>query len=240
MGKFKIIAILILIVGIATPLGIVAIQHYQETKAIVSERQEKELQEKLAAIEAKEQQEIAEKKAHWAKQEAKTLKSGVKDDKPDEVLRGLTMQMEEQQMDNGGKVYYYARPTESGIFVQPYVVHNGGTDAQLWVFVCHIGQNPVNFTGIDLQLSDDKQFSIKARSEVKELPDGDGIIQFFNQVVDKNDEDALRYMGMSGVGKIFMPMPGDSNDDRYLNAHECSRVQDMLDLYDILRGKKKT
>ena len=47
-------------------------------------------------------------------------------------------------------------------------------------------------------------------------------------------------MGMSGVGKIFMPMPGDSNDDRYLNAHECSRVQDMLDLYDILRGKKKT
>ncbi|MBO6292173.1 MAG: hypothetical protein J6N51_07955 [Selenomonas sp.] len=96
MGKFKIIAILILIVGIATPLGIVAIQHYQETKAIVSERQEKELQEKLAAIEAKEQQEIAERKAHWAKQEAKTLKSGVKDDKPDEVLRGLTMQMEEQ------------------------------------------------------------------------------------------------------------------------------------------------
>ena len=66
------------------------------------------------------------------------------------------------------------------------------------------------------------------------------MIQFFNQVADKNDEDALRYMGSSGVGKIFMPLPGPSNDDRYLNAHECERVQDMLDLYDILRGKKKT
>lgn len=240
MGKFKMIAILVLIVSLVTPLGVIAIQHYQETKAVVAERQEKELQEKLDAIEAKEQKELAEKRAHWAEQEAKTLKSGIKDDKPDEVLRGLTMQMEEQSLEGGGTVYYYARPTESGVFVQPYVVHNGGTDAQLWVFVCHIGQNPVNFTGIDLQLSDEKVFPIKARSEVKELPDGDGMIQFFNQVADKNDEDALRYMGSSGVGKIFMPLPGPSNDDRYLNAHECERVQDMLDLYDILRGKKKT
>ena len=54
------------------------------------------------------------------------------------------------------------------------------------------------------------------------------------------EEKILRNMGMLGVGKIFMPLPGPSNDDRYLNAHECERVQDMIELYDILRGKKKT
>jgi len=240
MGKFKMIAILVLIIGITTPLGILAIQHYQETKSIVAERQEKEMQEKLAAIEAKEQQEIAERKAHWAEQEAKTLKSGIKDDNPNEAIRGLIMQMEEKSLDSGGRVYYYSKPTDLGVFIQPYVVHNGGKDAQLWVFVCRIGQERVNFTGVDLQLSDEKEFSIKARSEVKELPDGDGVIQFFNQAVDKNDEDALRYMGSSGVGKIFLPISGSLNDDRYLNAYECNRVQDMLDLYDILRGKKQT
>ena len=240
MGKFKMIAILILIIGIATPLGIVAIQHYQETKAVVAERQEKELQDKLASIEAKEQKELAEKKARWAEKEAKTLKSGIKDDKPDEVIRGLTMQMEERSLDGGGRVYYYSRPTEAGVFVQPYIIHNGGTDAQLRVFVCHIGNEPVNFTGVELLLMDEKKFPIKAKSEVKTLEDGDGIIQFFDQAVDKEDENALRSMGASGVGKIFMPLPGPSNDDRYLNAHECERVQDMVDLYDILRGKKKT
>ena len=240
MGKFKMIAILIFIIGIATPLGIVAIQHYQETKAIVAERQEKELQDKLASIEAKEQKELAERKAHWAEKEAKTLKSGIKDDKPDEVIRGLTMQMEERSLEGGGRVYYYSRPTESGVFVQPYIIHNGGTDAQLRVFVCHIGNEPVNFTGVELLLMDEKKFPIKAKSEVKTLEDGDGIIQFFDQAADKEDENALRSMGVSGVGKIFMPLPGPSNDDRYLNAHECERVQDMVDLYDILRGKKKT
>ena len=240
MGKFKMIAILIFIIGIATPLGIVAIQHYQETKAIVAERQEKELQDKLASIEAKEQKELAERKAHWAEKEAKTLKSGIKDDKPDEVIRGLTMQMEERSLEGGGRVYYYSRPTETGVFVQPYIVHNGGTDAQLRVFVCHIGNEPVNFTGVELLLMEEKKFPIKAKSEVKTLEDGDGIIQFFDQAADKEDENALRSMGVSGVGKIFMPLPGPSNDDRYLNAHECERVQDMIDLYDILRGKKKT
>ena len=240
MGKFKMIAILIFIIGIATPLGIVAIQHYQETKAIVAERQEKELQDKLASIEAKEQKELAERKAHWAEKEAKTLKSGIKDDKPDEVIRGLTMQMEERSLEGGGRVYYYSRPTETGVFVQPYIVHNGGTDAQLRVFVCHIGNEPVNFTGVELLLMEEKKFPIKAKSEVKTLEDGDGIIQFFDQAADKEDENALRSMGVSGVGKIFMPLPGPSNDDRYLNAHECERVQDMVDLYDILRGKKKT
>ena len=240
MGKFKMIAILILIIGIATPLGVLAIQHYQETKAVVEARQEKERQEKLAAIEAKEQKEMAERRAHLAEQEAKTLKSGIKDDKPDEVIRGLTLQMEERTLDGGGSVYYYSRPTETGVFVQPYVIHSGGTDAQLRVFVCHIGHDPVNFTGIELMLSDEKIFPIRAKSEVKTLEDGDGIIQFFDQAADKDDENALRYMGMSGVGKIFMPLPGPSNDDRYLNAHECERVQSMLDLYDILRGNKKT
>ena len=240
MGKFKAIAILILIVGIVTPLGILAIQHYQETKAVVSARQEKELQEKLAAIEAKEQKEIAERKAHMAEQEAKTLKSGIKDDKPDEVIRGLTLQMEEQPREGGGTVYYYSKPTETGVFVQPYVIHNGGTDAQLRLFVCHIGKTPVNFTGIELMLEEDKISPIKARSEVKTLEDGDGIIQFFDQEASKDEEKILRNMGMSGVGKIFMPLPGPSNDDRYLNAHECERVQDMIELYDILRGKKKT
>lgn len=240
MGKFKMIAILIFIIGIATPLGIVAIQHYQETKAIVAERQEKELQDKLASIEAKEQKELAERKARWAEKEAKTLKSGIKDDKPDEVIRGLTMQMEERSLEGGGRVYYYSRPTEAGVFVQPYIVHNGGTDAQLRVFVCHIGNEPVNFTGVELLLMEEKKFPIKAKSEVKTLEDGDGIIQFFDQAADKEDENALRSMGVSGVGKIFMPLPGPSNDDRYLNAHECERVQAMVDLYDILRGKKKT
>ena len=240
MGKFKMIAILIFIIGIATPLGIVAIQHYQETKAIVAERQEKELQDKLASIEAKEQKELAERKAHWAEKEAKTLKSGIKDDKPDEVIRGLTMQMEERSLEGGGRVYYYSRPTETGVFVQPYIIHNGGTDAQLRVFVCHIGNEPVNFTGVELLLMEEKKFPIKAKSEVKTLEDGDGIIQFFDQAADKEDENALRSMGVSGVGKIFMPLPGPSNDDRYLNAHECERVQNMVDLYDILRGKKKT
>lgn len=240
MGKFKMIAILIFIIGIATPLGIVAIQHYQETKAIVAERQEKELQDKLASIEAKEQKELAERKARWAEKEAKTLKSGIKDDKPDEVIRGLTMQMEERSLEGGGRVYYYSRPAEAGVFVQPYIVHNGGTDAQLRVFVCHIGNEPVNFTGVELLLMEEKKFPIKAKSEVKTLEDGDGIIQFFDQAADKEDENALRSMGVSGVGKIFMPLPGPSNDDRYLNAHECERVQDMVDLYDILRGKKKT
>ena len=238
MGKFKMIAILIIIMAVATPLGIIAIQHYQETKAIVSERQEKELQEKLAAIEAKEQKELAEKKAHLAEREAKTLKSGIKDDKPDEVLRGLTMQMEESRRDDGSTAYYYAKPTESGIFIQPYVIHNGGTNAQLRILVCRIGQNPVDFSGVDLLLSDDKKFSVTARSGVTEMPDGDGIIQFFDQEASKGDEEALRYMVMSGVGKIVLP--GLSDDDRYLSAHECERVQDMLELYDILRGKKKT
>ena len=87
---------------------------------------------------------------------------------------------------------------------------------------------------------EEKKLPIKAKSEVKTLEDGDGIIQFFDQAADKEDENALRSMGVSGVGKIFMPLPGPSNDDRYLNAHECERVQNMVDLYDILRGKKKT
>lgn len=240
MGKFKMIAILILIIGIATPLGIVAIQHYHETKAIVDARQEKELQDKLAAIEAKEQKEIAERRAHLAEQEAKTLKSGIKDDKPDEVIRGLTMYMEERTLEGGGTVYYYSRPTETGVFVQPYVIHSGGTDAQLRVFVCHIGSEPVNFTGVELMLADEKKLPLRAKTEVKTLDDGDGIIQFFDQAADKDDESALRAMGASGMGKIFMPLPGPSNDDRYLKSNECERVREMVDLYDILRGKKKT
>lgn len=240
MGKFKMIAILILIIGIATPLGVLAIQHYQETKAVVEARQEKERQEKLAAIEAKEQKEMAERRAHLAEQEAKTLKSGIKDDKPDEVIRGLTMHMEERTLEGGGTVYYFSRPIENGVFVQPYIIHNGGTDAQLRVFVCHIGQEPVNFTGVDLMLSEDKMFPIKARSEVKTLDDGDGIIQFFDQEVSKEEESTLRYMGAAGMGKIFMPLPGPSNDDRYLKSNECERMKEMIELYDILRGKKKT
>jgi hypothetical protein len=103
-----------------------------------------------------------------------------------------------------------------------------------------LNANVNNNLTVELLLMEEKKFPIKAKSEVKTLEDGDGIIQFFDQAADKEDENALRSMGVSGVGKIFMPLPGPSNDDRYLNAHECERVQDMIDLYDILRGKKKT
>jgi hypothetical protein len=43
------------------------------------------------------------------------------------------------------------------------------------------------------------------------------------------------------AGKILMlGVPGGSNDDRMLSATEAQRIKNMLELCDILNGKKKT
>ena len=240
MGKFKAIALLIFILAIATPLGILAIQQYQATKAIVDARQQEELKEKLAELEKADQEKIEANKRARLKQEKKDRKKGIKDDEPNEDIRGLIMKMETMRRDDGSVIYFYSKPEDSGVFVQPYVIYRGGTSAEMRVFVCHKGREPVNFTGVELLVSEDKKVELKPKSEVKTVPDGDGIIQYFDDPVDKDTENTVRLMSFALGGKIFMPLPGPSNDDRYLNAWEIQRIKDMVDLYDILSGKKVT
>lgn len=238
MGKFKAILLLIFILAIATPLSILAIQQYQATKAIVDARQQEELQEKLAEQEKAELEKIEANKKARLKQEKKDRKKGIKDDEPNENIRGLTMKMESMRRDDGSIAYYYSKPEDSGVFVQPYVIYHGGTSAEMRVFVCHKGHEPVNFTGVELLVAEDKLVPLKPKSEVKTINDGDGILQYFDDPVDKDTENTIRLMSFALGGKIFMPLPGPSNDDRYLNAWEIQRVKDMIDLYDILTGKK--
>lgn len=240
MGKFKAIGLLILVLAIATPLGILAIQQYQSTKAIVTARQQEELQQKLEEQNKAELEQIEANKKARLKQEKKDRKKGIKDDEPNEEIRGLILNMETMRRDDGSLVYYYSKPTDAGVFVQPYVIYRGGTSAELRIFVCHKGNEPVNFTGVELLVAEDKQLPLKPKSTVQTIPDGDGIIQYFDDPADADTENTIRLMSFALGGKIFMPLPGPSNDDRYLNAWEIQRIKDMIDLYDILSGKKVT
>ena len=243
MGKFKIIAILLLVLLIATPLGVLAIQQYQETRAIVDARHEEELQQKLREIDQKERKELElkqkerEKKA--AKEEKERRKKGLPEEEPNVVIRGLVMDMHQAQTDNG-KVYYYTKPEETGIFVQPYIVYNGGTSAQLRIFACHIGQKPVEFNRFDVMVSEDKKLSIKAQGEIKFLAQTNGMMQYFDQPASAEDEEAMRYLANATSAKILMPLAdGPSNDDRLFTAEELFRIKDMIHLYDIFTGKRK-
>lgn len=240
MSKFKIVVILMLVMVIATPLCVLAIQRYQDTQAIVNARHEQELKERLSQIDAKEKAEIEANKKALEEQKRKDRKRGIKDEEPDQVIRGLTMDMQQADSGDGGRAYYYVKPDMSGVFVQPYVVQRGEKNAELRVFVCYIGQTPVDFNRIEIMVSNDERFPVKAQGEVKTIPHGDGIMQFFDQRASAEDEKSLRILGSSGAGKILMPIPGPSNDDRLLSAKEVERVSNMIQLYDILSGKKTT
>ena len=51
----------------------------------------------------------------------------------------------------------------------------------------------------------------------------------------------MREVGDQLAGKILMlGVSGGSNDDRMLSATEAQRIKNMLELCDILNGKKKT
>jgi len=147
--------------------------------------------------------------------------------------------MHQAKTDNG-KVYYYAKPEETGIFVQPYVVYNGGTSAQLRIFACYIGQKPMDFDRFDIMVSETKTLPIKAQGEVKFLAQKNGMMQYFDQPASAADEEAMRYLANNTSAKILMPLSdGPSHDDRLFTSEELVRIRDMIYLYDIFTGKKK-
>lgn len=240
MSKFKIAVILMLVLVIATPLCVLVIQRYQQTRAVVDARHEQELQERLSQIDAKEKAEIEANKKAQEEQKRKDRKRGLKDEEPDQVIRGLTMDMQQADTGDGGRAYFYVKPDMSGVFVQPYVVQRGKNNAELRVFVCYIGQAPVDLNRIEIMVSNDDKFPIKAQGEIKSIPHTEGIMQYFDQQASAEDEKTLRILGSSGAGKILLPTSSSSNDDRLLSAKEVVRVSDMLQLYDILSGKKTT
>ncbi len=239
MKKLKIIFLVVLVLGASTAAGVFAAIEYTNVKAIVQERQDKKDAETKAKIEAKEAKEQAEKDKALKRQEAKDRRNGTAEE-PDQVMRGLTAEMQQTKMADGSMRYYYPIPTEDGVFIQPSVIRTS-TGATLYVTVTHNGQRIMNFEGVEIQTSKTNLYKVMAEGAVRVSERNGGIQESFTQIADPTAERALRLVGRNLSGKLMMAnMPNGSNDDRMFQGDEAQRIRNMMDLYDIFTRKKKT
>ncbi len=239
MKKLKIIFLVVLVLGVSTAAGVFAAIEYANVKAIVQERQDQKDAETRAKIEAKEAKEQADKDKALKRQEAADRRNGTAED-PDQVIRGLTADMLQTKMADGSTRYYYAMPTEDGIFIQPSLTWSG-SGATLYVTVTHNGQRIMNFEGVEIQTSKTNLYKVMAEGAVRVTEQNGGIQESFTQIADPTAERALRLVGRNLSGKLMMAnMPNGSNDDRMIQGNEAQYIRNMMDLYDIFNGKKKT
>jgi len=98
----------------------------------------------------------------------------------------------------------------------------------------------MNFKGVGLQVSEEDVYFVKAGGNVVTSNTNSGIMEWCDQVADTETLKGMREVGDQLAGKIIMiGVKGGSNDDRMLSATEAKRIKNMLDLCDILNGKKK-
>ncbi|MCR5758282.1 MAG: hypothetical protein K6F95_10310 [Selenomonas sp.] len=239
MAKLKYGFLILLVITVAGVGGFYAAIQYDQTRAIVQAEQDKKDAAKQAEIEAKEAKEAAEREKARRKQALIDKRTG-RAEEPNQVIRGLTADMLVGKEMDGSTYYRYEDPTDDGIFIQPYIVRDGGGTAVLHVILRHRGQRPVNFQGVGLQTSEEDIFSVKASSNVVTSKTNSGIMEWCDQVADSETLKGMQEVGDQLAGKILMlGMPGGSNDDRMLSATEALRIKNMLELCDILNGKKK-
>lgn len=240
MAKLKYIFLVLLVIAVAGVGGYYAAIQYDQTRAIVQAEQDRKDAAKQAEIEAKEAKEAKLKEKARRKQALIDKRSG-RTEEPDQVIRGLTADMLVGKEMDGSTYYRYEDPTEDGIFIQPYLVRDGGGTAVIHIILRHRGQKPMNFKGVGLQTSEEDIFFVRASGNVVTSNTNTGVMEWCDQVADGETLKAMREVGDQLAGKILMlGVQGGSNDDRMLSATEAQRIKNMLELCDILNGKKKT
>lgn len=240
MAKLKYIFLVVLVVAVAGAGGFYAAIQYDQTRAIVQAEQDRKDAAKQAEIEAKEAKEAKQREKARRKQALIDKRTG-RAEEPDQVIRGLTADMLVGKEMDGSTYYRYEDPVEDGIFIQPYIVRDGGGTAVIHVILRHRGNRPMNFKGVGLQTSEEDIFQVRASGNVVTSNTNSGIMEWCDQVADAETLKCMREVGDQLAGKILMlGMPDGSNDDRMLSATEAQRIKNMLELCDILNGKKKT
>jgi len=239
MAKLKYIFLVVLVIAVAGAGGFFAAVQYDQTRAIVQAEQDKKDAAKQAEIDAKEAKEAQEREKARRKQARIDKRTG-RAEEPNQVIRGLTADMLVGKEMDGSTYYRYADPTDDGIFLQPYLVRDAGGTAVIHVILRHRGQRPMNFKGVALQTSEEDVFSVKASSNVVTSETNNGIMEWCDQVADTETLKGMREVGDQLAGKnLMLGVQGGSNDDRMLSATEAMRIKNMLELCDILNGKKK-
>ena len=240
MAKLKYIFLVLLVMAVAGAGGYYAAIQYDRTRVIVQAEQDKKDAAKQAEIKAKEEQEAKERAKARRKQELIEKRTG-KAEEPDQVIRGLTADMLVAKEMDGSTYYRYEDPVEDGIFIQPYLVRDAGGRAVVHVILRHRGGRPMNFQGVGLQVSEEDIYFVKASGNVVTSNTNSGIMEWCDQVADSETLKGMREVGDQLAGKILMiGVKGGSNDDRMLSAVEAQRIKNILELADILNGKKKT
>lgn len=240
MAKLKYLILFLLVIAVAGAGGFYAAIQYDQTRAIVQAEQDRKDAAKQAELEAKEAKEAKAKEKARRKQALIDKRMG-RTEEPDQVIRGLTADMLVAKEMDGSTYYRYEDPTEDGIFLQPYLVRDAGGAAVIHVILRHRGGRPMNFQGVALQTGEEDVFFVRASGKVVTSNTGSGIMEWCDQVADSETLKAMREVGDLLGGKILMiGVQGGSNDDRNLSATEAQRIRNMLDLCDILNGKKKT
>ncbi len=240
MAKLKYIFLVLLVIAVAGVGGYFAAIQYDQTRAIVQAEQDKKDAAKQAEIEAKEAQEAKEREKARRKQALIDKRTG-RAEEPDQVIRGLTADMLVGKEMDGSTYYRYEDPTEDGIFIQPYIVRDGGGTAVIHIILRHRGQKPMNFKGVGLQTSEEDIYFVRTSGNVVTSNTNNGIMEWCDQVADAETLKAMQDVADQLAGKILMlGVQGGSNDDRMLSATEAQRIKNMLELCDILNGKKKT
>lgn len=240
MAKLKYIILVLLVVAVAGGAGFYAAVQYDRTRAIVQAEQDKKDAAKQAQLQEKEAAERAQKDKARRKQELLDKRMG-RAEEPDQVIRGLTADMLVSKEMDGSTYYRYEEPTEHGIFLQPYIVRDGGGTAVLHVILRHRGNRAMGFQGVGLQTSEDDVYQVRASGQVTTSQINDGIMEWCDQVADKETLKGMGEVADQLAGKIVMlGVKGGSNDDRALSATEAMRIRNMLELCDILNGKKRT
>lgn len=238
MGKIKYVIVAVLVLAVAGGAGYLMAIHYHQTREIVQAEKDKQEAAKEAARQEKEAKEAALREKARKKQELLDKRLG-RAEEPDQVIRGLTADMEISQGADGATYYRYADPTEDGIFFQPYLVRGADGVAVLHVILRHRGHRPMGFQGVDLQPTADAIYHIRAQVPVATTQTESGIMEWCDQPVDAETGKAMREISDVLAAKITMPgVEGGSNDDRMLTATEAKRIRNILELADRLNGKE--
>lgn len=237
MGKIKYVIAGLLVITVAGSAGAVAAIHYHQTREIVQAEKDKQEAAKQVKLQEKEAQEAAKREKERKKQEILDRRSG-RAEEPDQELRGLIADMQVSQEADGYTYYRYEDPEEDGIFIQPYIVKGEYDPAVIHVILRHRGKQPMGFTGVDLQPTNDKVFHIRASGSVMTTQTDSGIMEWCDQVADAETNKAMREIADVLGAKITMAgIDGGSNDDRMLTGAEAMRIRNIVALADRLNGK---
>lgn len=237
MGKFKYVIAGLLVISVAGGAGAMAAIHYNQTREVVQAEKDKQEAVKQAKIQEKEAQEAAKREKERKKQELLDKRLG-RSEEPDQEIRGLIADMNVSQEADGSTCYRYADAEEDGIFFQPYLVKSPDGPAVMHVILRHRGKQPMGFSGVDLQPTEDKTYHIRASVPVVTTQTDSGIMEWCDQVADAETGKAMREIADVLGAKITMSgVEGGSHDDRMLTATEAMRIRNILALADRLNGK---